>query len=78
MHDPWFVRSGAGWLTSIRPVSLLGWLTTLAYALSVTALAWSARATAPRFWPVWAIVILAATLIFVVTAWRLSVPAGSR
>ncbi|MDF7775137.1 hypothetical protein P1X14_07755 [Sphingomonas sp. AOB5] len=73
-EDAWFVRRGRGWLISIRPRRWQGWLITALYAGIVLLLA-NVVKSAPRalLW-VWPVVIAALTLVFVVTAYRLSEP----
>lgn len=70
---PWFVRTGSGLLTSIRPRSLPGWLLTAAYAVAVTLIA-NIAAHAGTDWLPWAALIVALTVVFVVALWRLSEP----
>jgi hypothetical protein len=70
--DPWFVRTGSGLTTSIRPRALPGWLLTAAYAVAVTLIA-NVAAHAGQYWLPWAALIVALTGAYLVTIWRLSV-----
>ena len=74
----WFVRRGSGWCCSIQPSSLAGWLLTGAYSAAVTLIAATLAADDLQSWPVWAVVIAAMTVLFVVVSYRMSVPAKGR
>ncbi len=70
--EAWFVRSGSGWTTSIRPRGPRGWLLSLAYAVAVALLA-NAASHAAGNWLPWVALLLALTMVYFVTMWRLSV-----
>ena len=75
----WFVRRRRRGHCSLRPASIEGRLLTAAYAAFVTGAAWlvigdgedtnAARLTA------FIVLILVATFLFILTAWRMSAPA---
>lgn len=74
----WFVRRGSGWRSSTQPSHPMGWLMTAGYSAAVTLVAAKVAADDGRNWPVWAVLIVAMTVAFVVGAVRMSAPAGER
>ncbi|MCW3846226.1 hypothetical protein OF829_03175 [Sphingomonas sp. LB-2] len=74
----WFVRYGSGFFISLQPSGLMGWLITLGYAVLVTVIATFAAVRRDPHWYLWAIAIAALTTVFVVTAYRNSIPAETR
>jgi uncharacterized membrane protein YfcA len=68
---PWFIRTGSGWTTSIRPSAPQGWMLSLAYAVGVALLA-NAASHDRTDWLPWAATIVALTIVYLVTIWRLS------
>ncbi len=73
-EDAWFVRRGSGLCTSISPTGRMGWLLSAVYAAIVVFLAALVERYPPH-WPIWAVLIVSATLLYTFTVWRLSVPA---
>jgi len=72
-EDAWFVRRGSGLFTNISPTGPMGWLISAIYALGIVGLALLVE-WYPRFWLIWAALIVSATLLYTITVWRLSVP----
>ncbi|MES2443149.1 MAG: hypothetical protein V4574_09990 [Pseudomonadota bacterium] len=69
--QPWFIRTGSGLTTSIRPGAPQGWLLSLAYAATVALLA-NLASHAQASWLPWAVMIAALTAVYLVAIWRLS------
>lgn len=72
IDNPWFVRTGSGITTQIRPRGPKGWLLTLAYAVATCLLANGAAHAGPKWMP-YVAMILSLTGIFLTTIWWLSV-----
>jgi FtsH-binding integral membrane protein len=73
--DAWFVRYGSGLRISIQPASPTGWVITLVYAATVSAVSILVAVRKDPFWYLWAIFLATLTVVFVITAYRNSVPA---
>src|SRR5688572_19592276 len=72
---PWFAKTKVGRRCEIRPYSRAGWLLTAAYAAVMLAMGLSLMTIdepAPAIWVSWAVVSLAITFAFLLTAWRTS------
>ncbi len=76
----WFVRRGMIWHCQVTPVSPAGWILTSVYALAAIALSLIFLADEDEAgladWIVWGVLLSAATLLFLVTVFRMSVPAA--
>ena len=76
----WFVRRGSFWCCQFTPVSPAGWILTGAYVLAALALSLILLAEEEKAglaeWIVWGVLFSAATLLFLVTVFRMSVPAA--
>ena len=70
----WFVRKKKGSYCGLVPVSHEGRLLTVFYALWVTGVSWffETRDVGIAMVVAWVILILAATFLFILTAWRMS------
>jgi hypothetical protein len=79
----WFVRRRKGWHCTLTPASIEGHVLTIVYALAVSAVAWffagGGDIDTPRLAAL-IVMVLAATVLFILTAWRMSasVPAASK
>ena len=73
----WFVRRGSGLCCSIRPTGAAGWLISGVFGAVIVLLTALAEKHPARLL-VWMTLILCATLVYVVTPYRLSVPADPR
>ena len=72
---PWFAKTMVGSRCEIRPYSRAGWLLTAAYAVAMLGMGLSLMTIdepAPAIWISWAVVSLAITFAFLLTAWRTS------
>jgi hypothetical protein len=70
----WFVRRKTGSRCDLKPVSREGFLLTAAYAVCVSGISWffAERAVGVAVVVAWITLILAATFLFILTAWRMS------
>ena len=70
----WFVRRKKGSRCDLKPVSGEGFVLTATYALWVTGTCWffAERTLGVAMVVAWIILILAATFLFILTAWRMS------
>ena len=70
----WFVRRKKGSHCGLKPVSREGFLLTAIYALWVTGICWffAERDIGVAMLVAWITLILAATFLFILTAWRMS------
>ena len=70
----WFVRRKKGSRCDLKPVSREGFLLTAVYALWVTGVCWffAERDVGAAMLVAWITLILAATFLFILTAWRMS------
>ena len=75
-ENGWFIRTGSGLTTSIRPRAVQGWLLSAAYAVATALLANAASHAGPAWLP-WAALIVALTALYLVAVWRLSEPRDS-
>jgi hypothetical protein len=75
---PWFVSRRRGYSYNLKPARIEGWLLTIGYCVLVTAIAAGGMARQPGYWPVWATMVAALTLMFVLTAARNSRPADRK
>ncbi len=75
----WFVRSRNGWRCGLAPASVEGHLLTGIYAVVVSGSAWffaSGDLDALRV-AAMVVLMLSATVLFILTAWRMSAPASA-
>ena len=76
----WFERRGGPWSYQLVSVSPAGWVVTGAYVAASIALSLLifAKEDDPQLtdWIVWAVLLAAMTMLFAVTALRMSVPAA--
>ena len=70
----WFVRFRTGEGCQMEPASAQGWILTSVYLLLLAAISWTFLAAEPDAgdWFAWAVLIAAGTLLFSVTAYRMS------
>jgi hypothetical protein len=76
---PWYVRRGTFWHCQVTPVSPAGWILISVYGLAAIAVSLvflgDEGEAGLADWIVWAVLLSAATLLFLVTVFRMSVPA---
>jgi hypothetical protein len=77
---PWFFRIRHGGRLELRPNSRAGWFVTAAYAVAMVAISvllLARHEAGPAEWIGWALLSMAMTAAFIVTAWRTSVPVAA-
>ena len=72
--NPWFVRRGSGWCTSIRPAGVKGVLLTGVFVAVIEIFALWVNRRDGDYWPISLVAVLCATILFVTVCYRLSAP----